>query len=116
MNRLFIAVLISLSTLLFACDGESSSNGGGGSAGSIPSGGTGAGSIPNSNAGGASADPSDEIDTRNEGIQEGLNTGSGLDSSTSIDTDIEPTTEPIDLEPIENEDEDGLDSLNTLDN
>lgn len=111
MNKLLIAALISLSTLLFACDGESSSNGGDG-AGSVPS------SAPSGGAD-VGGDSSDEIDARNEGIQQNLDTetpGSSTSTSTSTDTDIEPIAEPVELEPIENEDEDSLDSNLDSDN
>ena len=133
MSRLFTVILISLSTLLFACDGESSSNsnssGGadgssvvddnesaddmdedssedaGEDAGSVPSGG-GAGGVP---SGGGIGNTSDEIDARNETIQQDLNTRSQPDPVTS--TEVEPTAEPIDLEPIDNDDGNSLDPV-----
>ena len=68
-----------------------------------PSGG-GAVSAP---SGGGIGNPSDEIDARNEAIQQDLNTGSQPDPVNSIE--VEPT-EPIDLS-IENDDGNSLDSL-----
>jgi len=96
MNKLFILVMISLSTLLFACDGEGSGNAGG------------------STSGGAGESPSEAIDARNDAIQQDLSTGNQID--TPILTEIEPAIEPIEIEPIDTGDEDG-DALNdSLDN
>ena len=150
MNRLFIVVLISLSTLLFACSDESSSNSSEGAdrandssvvddndagddmdedtgddmdedaddmdedtgddmdedADGAPSGG-GAVSAPSGGgavSGGGIGNPSDEIDARNEAIQQDLNTGSQPDTVNSIEV------EPIDLS-IDNDDGNSLDSL-----